>query len=198
MYPRADDAELMLRALRALWEVLWAQMRGVLDGEGPWGKDSCDGSGGELADEEEHEDGGGALAVLVVSGTAVVLEMARIRQIVEDVVAAGDPGTGCSNSNSPSRSRSRRHVHVETIPIILVAEASLVQARLRARVLGEELQEHLDSSRMFRQVLAEWEPELEPADAGADADDKVVVVRRVDSGRELREVVEDVLRGCGL
>lgn len=152
LYPRADDGNLMLRALRALWEVLWGEMRGALD-----------------AEEEEE----GALAVLVISGTGVVLEMEGIRRVVEDVVT-GDMGVS-----------TQSHVNIEVVPVVLGAEEHLVDGRLRGRVLGEELQEHLQSSSKFRRVLAEWEP--------TDA-----VVRRVDSGRDLKDVVEDVLRVCGL
>lgn len=154
----------MLKGLRALWGVLWGEM--VAEG-GDRGR----GRGG--GEEKRIREG---VEVLVVSGTGVVLELEGVRRVVEEVVGGGGDG---------------KHVDVEVLPVVLWADERVVEERLRARVLGEELQEHLESSRRFRRVLAEWEP----GSGGGSGD---VVVRRVDSGRELGDVVEDVLQACGL
>ncbi|ETN38707.1 uncharacterized protein HMPREF1541_06744 [Cyphellophora europaea CBS 101466] len=162
MYPRNDDAGLMLRALEALWGVLWEEVWGRWVDHGAVRATGAD-------DGEAGPVGGLGVAVLVISGTAVVLELQRIRDVVVSVCAG-----------------QMRGLEIEVLPVVLHAETVVVEERLRGRVLGEELQEHLDSSREFRALLRDW-----TAPVGIE-------VRRVDSGRPLLDVVEEVLAVSGL
>jgi gluconate kinase len=161
-----ESGGLFARNLKVMWEVYWAEVRRR------WAED------GE--DEWRRRDGKeGRMCVLILSGTGVVLRMREVREVLEGVVRV-EKGLG--------KGTGSEEMEIETIPVVLQANSEIVEQRLRERVLGEELDDHLVSSAMFRKLYADWE---------APPDERVVV-RRVDCGRSLHDVVEDVLDVCGL
>jgi hypothetical protein len=140
VYPRTDDATLMLRSLEALWKVWFDSF---LDS---WAKGWANGGTWEGPLENK---GKGKLpakpavqprATVLVSGTAVVTEMRAVQHAIS-LIDVDDVKVS---------------MELQCVPIVLEVDESITEGRLRARVLGEELQEHLDSSKRWRGKLAEW------------------------------------------
>lgn len=161
IYPKPTGLEVMLKGLEALWGVLWRNvLRNAELGDGD----------GDSSDGKQKWGQGMRKKVLIVSGTAVVLEAEGVRRAVDDVVG--------------------REVEVEVVGLVLKAEVVVVEGRLRGWVLGEELAMHLESSRRMRGLLEEW------CQVGESPDG--MVVHRVRSDRALEAVTEEVLGLCGL
>jgi transposase len=164
LYPRTDDSELMLRSLQALWRVWfdafldsWA--RGWANG-GTWEGPLKNKGKGKVSAKPASQP----RATVIVSGTAVVTEMRAIQEVI-----------------SLGKEDVRVEMEVQCVPVVLEVDEAVTERRLRGRVLGEELQQHLESSRRWRGRLAEWCEREEDR------------VWRIRSDRELGEVTDEVM-----
>ena len=185
LHPRPEGSELMLEVLAAQWSIFWRVFREAFTS-------TSNVSAAGKASPPRTE------AVLVISGTGVVLQLQRVVEVVRSVIVAAHRRKAASDVLGD--------VVLRTTAVVLSSPPSTVEQRLHARVLGGELEAHLASSARMRVLLGEWVKKHEGGveiELSSDADNGIVStekvqVRNITSDRPLQDVTEEVLGSLNL
>lgn len=158
LYPLDQHSDLAMQNLEAIWARYW-----IAAGRQWAGRNETEMSKKEL--------------VVIISGTAMVLDAARIREILEKGVI----------SNSPQTQLDAQLVVMSTYLVVLETRTDIIRQRLEQREIGGELDAHLKSSDRMADVLSTWKTEQPTAVVAIDS-----------SACDVREVATEVLVNCNL